>query len=419
MMAHHDSFIINIPEDHVPDPTPQSLPLFVSTPYPDRTPRLSVSAPQTLVSTATLISTATQACETIPYFQTLSPTTCLQLVPVLTSEQIRREYAYVISLNPDAANTVKIKNPQRPTLAEQRTVIHAALETETAVLHDILQDKSAQTNNVLIPTISCMLKKLSAQSRILDDQTTSLAESLEVLQELKISAESPVSKSDLFTVTTPSTSCDTHTDARTPASPNTHTDTDTPAQEVLFLTDSILNCFKPEKFKPRESNSRMNITKFNLFKLRDLDTYGFDKFNTIIISSGINDLSKYNCSPDTLFEVISSRLSQVHNDTKVIFRGLTPTRFEDINKLVYRFNNLMFNYCLTRPNVYYYDPHKFEGRHDFLYNKGNGIHISYHVAVYMSMNILNQAQSLYTRNSNSERWPLRASLQARYERYCN
>ena len=415
MMADHDSFVIDVPEDHVPDPTPQTAPLFFSTPYVENTSRFS--APPTPVSTANNV-TVNHVSERPPNFQTLSPVTCLQLIPVLTSEQVRREYSYVMSLNPEVTTNIQIKNPRRPTLVEQRAVIREAIITEAAVVHDFLLDRSAQTNNVLIQTISCMMNKLEAQSRYLNEQTTSLAKSLEELHGLKRSVETPVSKSNLFT--TPCTSRDTRDpDTDTDASSNTRTSADAPAQEVLFLTDSILNCFKPEKFKPRDSNSRMNITKFNLFKLRELDTYGFDKFNTVIISSGINDLSKYNCSPDTLFEEISNRLAQVNKNTKVIFRGLTPTRFDDINRLVYRFNNLMFDFCLTRSNMYYYDPYNFEEKHDFLYNRGNGIHISYHIAVYMSMNILNHAQFMYTRSGDHEHWPLRASLQDRFERHYN
>ena len=386
-----------------PSPTPQTHPVVISTPRTSQP-----TAPQNTVSTVK------PECEKQPHWQTLSPTTCLQLVPLLTSEQVRREYAYLTSLNPDISKSVKIKNSRRPTLAEQREVIRETLTQGVAVVHDVLLDNAAQINNILIPNISCMVNKVELQSRHLEDQMTSLTKSLEELKELKISAESPVSKTPLFT--TPSTSPNTRdTDSRTTTSPDTCTAADT--QEVLILTDSILNCFKPDKFTPRDSTSRMNITKHNLFKLHELDTYDFNKFNTVIISSGINDLTKYNHSPDSLFELISRPLARINRNTKVIFRGLTPTRYNDINQLVYRFNNLMFDFCLTHSNIYYYDPHNFETRRDFLYRQGNGIHISYHVAVFMTMNILNHAQFLYSRNGEFEHWPLRASLQARFERH--
>ena len=419
MMASHDSFVIDIPDEATevfssPRPPTQARPLLISTPHDVTKPHVPLFD----------VSTLNPECNKQSYFQSLSPTTCLELVPLLTSEQVRREFTYLTSLNPNSIKCVKFKNPRRPTLVEQRAVIRKSLTQETVVVHDMLQDNAAVVNNTLIPSISCMLTKLELQSRDLDFQAKSLAKSLDELNDLKYVAECPVSNTPLFATsctTTSTNACDTdsHTsDSR--SSDSRPTNTRSPAdntQKVLFLTDSILNCFKPEKFKPRDSNSKMNITKFNLFKLQELDTNGFDKFDTIIISSGINDLSKYKYSPDSLFERVSQPLASVNPNTKVIFRALTPTRFEYINKLVYRFNNLMFDFCLTHSHLYYYDPHNFEKRSDFLYNQGNGIHVSYHVAVFMTMHILNHAQFLYTRSGEFERWPLRASLQDRYERH--
>ena len=412
-MVGHDSFVLYISEDESYTPsTHPTQPVAISNPYTITSTTQFAPLLHTVSTTKTNTDFQMQT-----NFQTLSAMTCLQLVPALTSEQIRREFTYLMSSNPNLI--VNIKNPRRPTLTEQRAAIRVALTQEVAVVHDILLS-NINNKNTLIPNISCMLDKMEAQSRQLDQQMTSLTDSLEELKQLRFATTSPVSR-------TPFSTPSHHTNTISTLSPDTHTTstsiTDTrttDVQEVLILTDSILNIFDPKKYVPRDQTSQMNITKRNLFKLHEIDVNDFDKYDTVIISSGINDLTKYNYTPDSLYQFVSRVLSRVNPNTKIIFRGLTPTRFDIINQMIYRFNNLMFEFCLElEKNTFYYDPHKFENRHDFLYKHGNGIHISNQVAVFMTMNILNHAQCMFTRNRSFEPWPLRASLQARFDNNFN
>ena len=157
----------------------------------------------------------------------------------------------------------------------------------------------------------------------------------------------------------------------------------------------------------------MNITKLTQYKLHDINTADFTNYDTVIISTGINDLCNGSTSAE-LFKFISVCLVKIHARVRIIFRALTPTNFDYLNEAIYAFNNAMFELSLCASNIFYYDSHKFEQRRDFIYSHGNGIHLSNNVAVFMAMDILNHAQLLHTNERSSEPWPLRASLRARY-----
>ena len=167
-------------------------------------------------------------------------------------------------------------------------------------------------------------------------------------------------------------------------------------------------------FTPRDQSCTMNITKQNLYKLHELNTDDFVQYDTVIISAGVNDLCKYEYTPDSLFDLISIRLVKVDSRVKIIFRALTPTDFRLLNEAIYDFNCKMFDLSLLASNFIYYDPYKFEERTDFIYSHGNGIHLTNRVAIFMAMDILNHAQCAHTGKRGPDPWPLRDSLYARY-----
>ena len=77
----------------------------------------------------------------------------------------------------------------------------------------------------------------------------------------------------------------------------------------------------------------------------------------------------------------------------------------------------MFDFILKHENFLYFDPYRFEQRDDFIFSRGNGIHLANHVAIFMTMDIMNHAQHLYLGTRGTDPWPLRPSLRARVENY--
>ena len=326
------------------------------------------------------------------------------------------------------------------------------LTQEITQLHDIAlhtlvnNDNRTFFNNdaqlittTITSAISCMTRQLSEQSErleektaVLEEQTAVLQERLDQLHDLRSlsTSSSTVSRPlnfdvgdlidqavrDIRTSSTPTHQAQSSAPA---IQPPFSTRTNTANQKVLLLTDSILMKFNPALYKPRDSSAKMDITKRTLYKLHEIDTTDFEQFDTVVISAGINDLSNCGFTPRKLFELVSKRLSNVN--TAVIFRALTPTNFGILNESVYELNNLMFDYILghKNKNFLYYDPYRFENWEHFIYPQGNGIHLNYNIAIYMSMDIMNHVQRLYlgTRSTSSEHWPLRPSFRARVENY--
>ena len=361
------------------------------------------------------VSVTAKEMNTQTNFHNFSAITCLQLLPLLTNEQVRREYTYLMSCNPNyCPPNFDYKNAKQPNLTEQRYVIREALTDEVAIVHDILLNTatSKHENEPITPLFSCVLEKLQNQSRQLDDQMTALCSNIKEVTELKerLLSTSPAPVSNLnFDDIIDNVPCESILESsRSSSTPNPT------SQNVLFITDSILNSFNPNIFKPRDRTCAMNITKLTLFKLHELKTDKFDNYDTVVISAGINDMCKYGYSPDSLFRFILNCLIKVNPKVRIIFRALTPTRFELLNEAIYAFNNEMFDLSLCATNIFYYDPYKFEDRRDFIYSHGNGIHLTNHVAVFMAMDILNHAQFLHTGKNGFEPWPLRPSLRTRY-----
>ena len=89
-------------------------------------------------------------------------------------------------------------------------------------------------------------------------------------------------------------------------------------------------------------------------RLHMLDFRTIAGYDTIIISTGVNDFKYGYGSPD-ITAFIDQGLKLLPRSTRVIFRALTRTAFPHQNELIADLNTKMFDLSCTTPNLTFYD----------------------------------------------------------------
>ena len=152
-----------------------------------------------------------------------------------------------------------------------------------------------------------------------------------------------------------------------------------PQPRILLLTDSLLsNTPLFDNVKDFKSTKKIN------YKLCDIFNFEaeFEHSDFVIISCGINDLSRYNFTAHTLADVIYKRLKTCcmkNNNTVFIFNSLLLTQFNWLNAEVAEFNRIMFNLSRSQPNMWFLDTHSAlmnSSLRHALDPRGNGIHLT-------------------------------------------
>ena len=187
-------------------------------------------------------------------------------------------------------------------------------------------------------------------------------------------------------------------------------------KRVLLITDSILSGFPVNMFDSniicfKKSPVDRLLTNIDLFE------HEFKYTDYVIISAGINDLSRYGNTGESLGSFISTRIEEwcaKYPKTVFIFNSLLHTNREWLNCRVDVLNRIMFDLSvkLYELNFWFMDTHAalidVSGRFPILAPRGNGVHISYAACQYLSRTVVNAIKA-YDTNSSSITWlwPLR------------
>ena len=153
-------------------------------------------------------------------------------------------------------------------------------------------------------------------------------------------------------------------------------------ERILFLTDSMLHDI-PSHLLP----SHVHCIKRKMYQLNDIldhEQY-FPGTKYVIISAGINDLSRYDHRYYSLSRDLTSKLELLckkYPQTTFIYNSLVLTRFEWLNREVHHFNRFMFDFSRRHCNFWFFDSHHIcsklsERRHLILNPSGNGIHLAF------------------------------------------
>ena len=111
----------------------------------------------------------------------------------------------------------------------------------------------------------------------------------------------------------------------------------------------------------------------------------FKHAKTVIISSGINDLSRYGKSANTLADMVCRKLENCCNkypNTNFVFNSITHVKQQNwLNREIVDFNNYMFELSQRVRNLSFFDSHELIMcmRPEIVWERGNGVHLCYNV----------------------------------------
>ena len=97
-----------------------------------------------------------------------------------------------------------------------------------------------------------------------------------------------------------------------------------------------------------------------LFQLKDIGNYEkeFGYTDVVIISSGINDLSRYGATPAALLRDFLPKLRLYSNKfptTKFMYSSLLETKYNWVNVSSHVVNDAIFKLSLTLDNIWFFD----------------------------------------------------------------
>ena len=195
---------------------------------------------------------------------------------------------------------------------------------------------------------------------------------------------------------------DTKQRAPSIAPPTSRPPPDTCTKRILFLGDSLHNK-TPSHVFDSAIDGHTCIIKAN-YQL--VDIFGFEPefklTDTVIISCGINDLSRYNKTANTLADRVCQRLAhccESNPRTNFIFNSLTLSKNMDwLDAESMKFNEYMFELSQSVPNLYFFDSHALikasysNAKPDSVWEPGrygNGIHLTLAVRRLVTRELVN------------------------------
>ena len=167
---------------------------------------------------------------------------------------------------------------------------------------------------------------------------------------------------------------------------------------ILFLTDSVNSNFNNNLF----TNDDFCFKK-TCYELADIGKFEreFQYTDIVFISCGVNDLSRYDHTADSLIAQMSSKIEtwcSKYPNTIFIYNSMLSTRFDWLNREIHDFNQYMFEMSLGLPNFWFLDTHDTIVRNRMfpISNRGNGIHITPQAKSLLEVTIRNAISNFLT-----------------------
>ena len=189
-------------------------------------------------------------------------------------------------------------------------------------------------------------------------------------------------------------------------------------KRVLFITDSILSGFPVNLFNDSDIMCIKKLPTCRLLSNIDSFEREFRYTDYVVISAGINDLSRYGYTGVSLGSFVSDRIrhwAAKYPKTVFVFNSLLRTyRGAWLNQRVETVNRIMFDLSveLYESNYWFFDSHAalagMGTQFPIISPMGNGIHISYDACQYLSRAIVQALKAFDAGSSILPRvWPLR------------
>ena len=194
-------------------------------------------------------------------------------------------------------------------------------------------------------------------------------------------------------------------------------------KRILLLTDSIHSSFPTHVFP----EPLVCIKKLN-FKLGDIGRYEheFKYTDYVVISGGVNDLSRYDYTAQTLISESVALIKSYcvkYPKTVFIFNSILYTRFSWLNKEIDRVNESVFRLSLAQnfQNLWFFDSHHVLTQvHDTVINPtGNGIHITLAARKHVTTALSTCIKLHHTNQPLRSHWPLRSNFRTLTRTYAS
>ena len=185
-------------------------------------------------------------------------------------------------------------------------------------------------------------------------------------------------------------------------------------KRILFLTDSLHVSFPTNLL----NTSDLTCVKKVEFQVANIGNYQneFRYFDYVVISTGINDISRYNRTGHDLAAFMYNRLKSIcinTPNTVFIFNSLLLTEYPEINNSVDIFNKAMFDLSLDiydLENFWFYDSHNLLFGVNTIQERGNGIHITSTATNIIRQSIIKSITAFSMGRPIAQFWPLRSQF---------
>ena len=178
----------------------------------------------------------------------------------------------------------------------------------------------------------------------------------------------------------------------------------TAGKRVLFLTDSIHSSTPEYIFKSIPGYTCVKRINYQFTDVLKFEPY-FKGTDTVILSSGINDLSRYGHTAKSLADTIFPELEKCcrrNSKTKFIFNTILHANYKNnhiwLNEEIDLFNLYMSSFCRNIPNMFYFDSHSLLGQSNIRRvwdpMDKNGIHITLDARKLVTRELVNCVHSL-------------------------
>ena len=205
------------------------------------------------------------------------------------------------------------------------------------------------------------------------------------------------------------------------------TETQKRTSRVLLLTDSVHKSTPENLF---EQVAQHTCVKKECYELTDVFKFenNFEHARTVILSCGVNDLSRYGKSANTLADLVCHKLDngcRKHINTNFIFNSITHSRDKAwLNREIDTFNHHMYELSRRVPNLSFFDSHQMikSVNPDIVWERSersdNGIHLCFNVRKMIVRGMVDAVGKL-TRSQSPRfrefRWLLNADSHSLYD----
>ena len=166
------------------------------------------------------------------------------------------------------------------------------------------------------------------------------------------------------------------------------------SRRTLFLSDSILSRINANSLKTDINETSVKKTMYYFSDFSNFEPE-FGYCDKIVISAGINDLTRKRLTPEQICDVVLPQLrrfSALYPNSKFIINSVVLTSDRRINKYIFDLNKYLIDGINRLENVYFFSSHSLLDNlqsNKYIYtDRGIGIHIANYAVDHIKMHLV-------------------------------